>query len=80
VEDMKESHKELIITVQLHGDDDGDDYNETENTLSEIIRELGLCDFSLVCNNATNIFLLLDLFEFLYIRGNINFVWSKIKT
>jgi hypothetical protein len=47
---MKESHKELIITVQLHGDDDGDDYNETANTLSEIIREVGLCDFSLVCN------------------------------
>jgi len=46
----KQIHKELIITVQLHGDDDGDDYNETENTLSEIIRELGLCDFSLVCN------------------------------
>lgn len=50
MEDMKESHKELIITVQLHGDDDGDDYNETANTLSEIIREVGLCDFSLVCN------------------------------
>jgi uncharacterized protein YecE (DUF72 family) len=47
---MKQIHKELIITVQLHGDDDGDDYNETENTLSEILREVGLCDFSLVCN------------------------------
>jgi hypothetical protein len=29
VEDMKQIHRELIFTVQLHGDDVGDDYYET---------------------------------------------------